>query len=279
MITNVGKTQIKRYLGGLSPSVAGYMAFGINNAAAAATQTRLQFETARSPLELVSYDFVNDKVVFKADLPEDFSGTVYEIGLFVDSGDTESGSRLITTFDSFSEDWTDSSGALASFTNGNRVGDDALAHNVAASATRTSNLSAIELDLSAYTGADLFSFAFSVADANNSSVTVRFMTDTANYFTFNLGTQSAGYKFIQATKSSAVATGVPDWSLITQIQIVTVAKSTGVSNVFFDAIRIEDSDANAPEVACISRQVLTTPVTKLTGQGRTFEYSLGVTIA
>src|SRR5688572_7298790 len=110
MITVDGKVHIKRYLAGFVPAIAQSIAFGLGSAAESVNDTKLQFEVGRTEILLVSYDFVNNKLIFKANVPEDFGGKIYEAALYstpsnVAAGD--SGSRILTTFDSATEDWVD----------------------------------------------------------------------------------------------------------------------------------------------------------------------------
>jgi hypothetical protein len=106
MITTDGKTHIKRYLAGFVPSIAQSIAFGIGETAENVAHTKLTFEVGRSDIVLTSYDFVNNKILYKAPVSEDFAGKIYEVALYSTPANTaagEFGSRIITTFDSGTE--------------------------------------------------------------------------------------------------------------------------------------------------------------------------------
>lgn len=281
MITTGGKLHIKRYMAGFVPAVAQSIAFGISNTAVNVSDAKLRFEIGRVDIALTSLDLINNKVVYKAALPEDISGVIYEAGIYSVSSDTAAGqynSKLISTFDSNSEDWIGSDLSVPVFSTTNaRIGGDSLRHSPAAGTSETDVLNQIAFDLSGYSGNDLFVFAFNVGTAFTSSVRFRFMTDASNYYDFNLGAQTAGYKFVELAKSTAVATGAPNWENITSIQ-VTTSSVGGASQVDFDGIRIEDVDTINPEYVLVSRELLVSPFVKEEGKIQEIEFSLNITV-
>lgn len=283
MLTSEGRNHIRRYLAGYVPALAQSIAMGVGNRAESISDAALQLEVASSEVNLTTYDFSTNKLVYKAPIPEDFSGTIYEVGLYSlteNPNTTESGSRNLSTFDSAAEDWintADQTDAIFTTTS-TRVGADSLLHDPAASASLTTALSGLEIDLSKNSAADSFTFAFNVGSANTSSVRVRFLTDGSNFYDFNLGAQTAGYKMIERTKGSATVTGVPSWENIAEIQVTTTSGAGGSSSVSFDAIRIEDKDTINLDYVLIARKVLAAPVTKIEGMSQDIEFSLDVTL-
>lgn len=283
MITTEGKAHIKRYLAGFVPAIAQSACFGIGNRAEVVGDMALQIEVARSPINYTNYDFAANKLVYKAEIPADYVGKIYEVGVYsleYNPAAADFGSRLITTFDSATEDWVDSTtSAYAPFTAlANRVGTDALSFTPALSTASTYALRSIVLDLSGYSSADTFNFGFNVGNANTSAVRVRFLTDASNYYDFNLGAQTAGYKLVEVTKSTAVSTGAPSWANITEIQITVTSGAGGASSLEFDVIRIEDKDSISLDYILVARKVLPTPITSIAGQSQDFEFTLDVTV-
>lgn len=283
MLTTEGKNQIRRYLAGYVPNIASTMAFGIGTRAEALGDIALQLETTRSQVAFISYDFASNKLVWKAPIQDTYAGKVYEVGLYTidinpDAGDF--GSRLITPFDSADEDWIDvGSGLDASFNSTNtRVGTDSLRHTPALSTTATASLANIAMDFSGFSGADGFTFAYNVGNANTSQISFRFLTDASNYYRFDMGAQTAGYKVVETTKSAALVTGTPNWSTITEIRVLTTSAGTGASQVDYDAIRIEDKDTTNLDYILVARKVLVTPFTKVDGQPLDCEFSLDVAL-
>jgi len=281
VITTLGKTYIKRYLAGQVASIAQAISFGVGTSAEALGDTRLAFEYGRSDIFLTSYDFTNDKLVFKAELPSDLAGKIYEVGIWsnaVNTNETVYGSKSITTFDSETETWLTGGGAPVFTTTSTRIGIDSLNHTPSASTTATSNITGLVQDFSGYSSADIFAFSFNVGNANTSNVVVRFLTDASNYYTITLGAQTAGYKTVTATKGSATATGSPNWGSITEIQVLTTSGAGGASSVDYDGIRIEDVDYVNPEYVLVARELLASPFTKVPGQIQELEFQLAVSV-
>lgn len=283
MLTTNGKTHIKRYLAGQVPAIAQSIAFGIGAKAESATDTYLQFEVGRSDIVLTSFDFVTNKLIFKAPVAEEYAGQILEVALFSTATNPEAGdygSRLISTFDSDSEEWVNlADGTDEVFlTNTSRIGGDSLSHTPAASSLRTSSLPGLFLDFSGNSGADKFIFSFNVGNTNATNVKFRFLTDSANYYDFTIAANTAGYKIVEALKSTAVATGTPDWSNITEIQVTTTAGSGGAAAVDFDGIRIEDTDSISPNYVMVSRELLSVPFIKTIGMSQDIEFALDVNV-
>ena len=284
MITNEGRLHIKRYMAGFVPSIGQSIAFGIGTAPESAEDTKLQFEVDRSDIVLTSYDFVNDRIVFKAGVADTFSGTIHEVALYSAAADAVAGefaSQLITTFDSATESWANPTTAVASnFTlGGGRIGIDSLHQAPAAGGSVTDALTELFLDMSGHSAADKFVFAFDVNNANVSSINFKFMTDASNFYQFNLGTQTVGYKIVEAAKSTAVVTGNPDWASINEVRVSTFSTAGGSASVDFDAIRIDDVDTVNPDYVMVARELLSAPFVKEDGKTKEIEFSVGVSVA
>lgn len=277
MITARGKTFIKRYLAGQSGQVVGAMSIGIGSQDASINDEKMQFEFARVPVQVTAYDFVNDRLVFKGTIPEEVQGVVYEVGLWtsdINSAAGNSGSRILTTFDSVTEEWTvETFDSLVT-----RIGADSLKHTPAASASSTSTLIGLTMDLSGFSAADTFVFAYNVDNANTSTIKFRFMTDASNYYEFVITSPTAGYKITSFTKGSAAVVGTPAWNDVTQLSVVTTATSGGAASVVFDGVRIDDVDTLSTDYGLIARFIPAAPVVKALGRAQDFEYSLAVTV-
>lgn len=283
MITDDGKIHIKRYLAGFTPSIAQSISFGIGNSVEATTDTKLQFEVAKDDVRLTSYDFVNDKLIFKANVPDEFDGIIYEAALYSMSTDSlagESASKLISTFDSDTEVWVDATTGVTGtyFGATSRIGGDSLRHTPAASGTKTDKMENIFLNLSGHSGADKFVFAFNVGNAFTSSIQFKFLTDVSNFYTITFGAQTAGYKILEAAKSTATVTGTPSWENITEIRVTTNSTAGGAAAVDYDGLRIDDQDTVNPEYVLVAREVLSTPFVKQIGMTQEIEFSLDVSI-
>jgi hypothetical protein len=281
VITDEGRVYIKRYLAGWTPRIAASLAYGIGDTAETSAQRKLQFEIGRADINITAYDFINNKLVFKAQLPDDAYGSIREIGLFSMERNALAGdgdSRLITSFDSGTEAWINpATGVSPSFTTANtRVGDDSMTLTAAAGQSITAQLDGIGLDLSDNSSADRVVTAANVS-ANVASVLVRFYSDSANYYTITHN-PTAGYRFLNYAMSTAVPTGSPSWSNINMISYTLTATAAGAATVDFDGLRIEDTDTPNPEYVMVAREVLPTPFLKEAGRSQAIEFAIDVSI-
>ena len=284
MITTDGKAYIKRYLAGFVPNIAQSIAFGLGSKAEAAGDTKLQFEVDRADIVLTSYDFVANKLIFKAPIPDEYAGTIYEVALYSTPSNAlagDYGSRVLTTFDSETEDWVDLSTLLDStFTASNiRIGADGLRQAPAASGTKTDTLRDISVDLSGYSGADKFVLALNNGNTNASTIRMRLMTDSTNYYDLVFATNPvAGYQVLELNKSAAAVTGTPSWANITEIRAITIANAGGAAQVDLDGFRIDDADTINSDYVMVSRELLSTPFVKQAGRTQEIEFALDVTV-
>ena len=281
MISTDGKVHIKRYLAGQANAVARSIAFGIGGRPEDVNDTSLQFETGRTNITLVSYDYDTDTLIFKAPIPDDFAGTIQEVALYslpADSG-TDFDSRILSSFDSVTENWEDATtGAAETYTVGARLGIDSLSHKPAASGTKTSSLKQLYLDFSSAQGADKFVFAYNVGNTNTTDIKFRFMTDAANYYEYALGSQTVGFRFVPVTKSAAAVVGTPTWSSINEIQVSTTSGTGGASDISLEGIRFERATVSNPDYVMVSRELLPTPFTKEQDMVQDIEFSLVVNV-
>ncbi|QMP84195.1 minor tail protein [Streptomyces phage Coruscant] len=265
MITTQGKSIIFRYLAGYVPRIAESIAIGVGNTAENVNDTVLDFESNRIPVALTSIDIVNDKLIFKGVIPQEFVGKIYEVGLWYGAPAQSIGaSSLIVTFDSATEEWTPATWETTIA----RIGEDAL--QVAGGTTST--LENIILDLSSFSDADFISLAYS-ADAAITDITVQFRTDASNYYSYTF-TAATGYEVKSFGKTLFTATGTPDWANITSI----VVGAAGTGNAVFDGIRVEDADTLSNDYALVARSVLVTPKTKTDDSEMDIEYALEINI-
>ncbi|AXH67258.1 minor tail protein [Streptomyces phage Wofford] len=265
MITTQGKSIIFRYLAGYIPRIAESIAIGVGNSAASVNDTVLNFETNRVLIAITSADIVNDKIVFKGIIPQEFVGKIHEVGLWYGSPAQSAGaSSIIVDFDSTTEEWDTGTWntSLA------RIGTDALQ----LAGGESSSLPEIALDLSGYSDADFMSLAYN-ADATITGITVTFKTDDDNYYSYTF-TPSSGYNVRKFGKTAMTATGTPNWEDITTITV----SAAGTGNAVFDGIRAEDNDTISNDYALVARTVLSIPKTKTDDSEMDIEYALEINI-
>lgn len=282
MLTNQGKTHIKRYLAGMNNAIARSVAFGLGDKAENVGDERLQFETGRVVLTLRTYDFVNDRLVFKTEVPDGIGGVINEIALFSEENNTggqfESG--LLFSFTPDDEYWTNvSNGAPATFVADNaRLGTQAMTITAAANGNASASLTDFSLDMGAYTASDTLSFALKPSTANVSSVRFRFMTDAANYYEFSVSPTGTTYQIITRAKSTATVTGSPSWSDISELRVILYSSAGGSSTILLDGIRIDDTTITNDNYVMVSRIKLAQPFVKVAGMSKEIEFYMDVNI-
>lgn len=273
LITTEGKKAILRYLAGHTGAFVRSLAVGTGTTAASLTDTTLNFEVARAGVTVTSPDYITQKLVFKATLPQDAEFAIWEIGA-LSVAETELYGKMLLTFDSETEFWT-----VGSFqVDTSRIGGDALRVNAALSTTVTSTLNDIFMDTADYRDNDKFSLAYHPQDANLNSLKIRFKTDASNYFEYTIPTLTAGYKIATWAKSAMTKTGAPDWANITSMDLIVQAKAAGATNVDFDGLRIDTTTVTNPDYALVSRTVLGAAVIKTDVSQMDVEYTVDVTI-
>ncbi len=275
MITSQGKIHIKRYLSQQVSTIGGAIGFGVGTGAESINDTKLSLEITRADVNHITYDFQNDRIIFKASIPETFGGTIYEVGLWSLPTNLLAGaygSKTLTDFATLTE-WS----AGTSVATNARAGSATVRLAPSASATATM-YKAITLDMGGNSSADTILLAYYVGNAFTSNVKLRFKVDNSNYYEFTTSTPGTGYRIDSFSKGSATVVGAPNWATINQIEVATTATAGGAAAVDFDAVRIEDVDTPNPNYNLVSREVLTTPITKTVGKVMEIEYSLAVTI-
>lgn len=271
MITTEGSLHIKRYLAGLVPAIADSIAIGVGPKTEAAADGNLQFETERIAVDVVSYDFTTNRLVFKASVPDYYSGVINEIGIFY--GPPPFNTKMLTTFDAALEGWSVNTWNSANA----RIGTEALRLAPATSGSTKATLGSMAFDFSSNAGTDKFLLAFHNLNTNTSSIAIRLQTDDSNYYSATVTNPSAGYNVASIDKSAFTPTGTPSWATITGIEVSVNSKASGASQVDFDGIKIQDQSVRQ-NYTMISRKVLATPYTKIVGMAQDIEFTMDVNI-
>jgi hypothetical protein len=270
MITNAGRKAIIDYMAGYNPSLAGAILLGIGNTAPSLTDGSLQFEVFRVPVDTISADYANNAVVFKGQVPADQEFVVYEAGIqtLYQSG-VDFGSLSLLNFNNY-ELWS-----VGTFDSTNSRLGQALRVTAAASTTATASLSGIFYDLSGYSAADQFTFVYRANNPFVSNLILRLKTDATNYYSASFGSPASGvYTLSTFNKGAMTATGSPNWSNITQVDILVTATAGGTAGIDLDGLRIEDRDSVREGNVLVSRSVLGTPITKTLNIPLDVEYAI-----
>ena len=204
------------------------------------------------------------------------SYTGVTVGQYVNSANVPAGTYITvvngTTNVTLSQNATAAGvGTLATLTGYNnfRVGDTALFVKSADTITITDAQKFS--NLGAYSSEDVLYFAYSKLPLTTPTVTVKFFTNSLNYYTFTFVlNDTTNYGILNQTLSLASLTGNPSWSSIKYVEINSTA------DVCIDAIRINDNGLPDNVTGLVSRTVLPTPIIKSPGDSIDIEYYLAI---
>lgn len=281
LITDRGRGLILRYLAGNIGTFAGAIAVGSHTTPPAVTDTRLGFEFARGAITLGAANVPARQVVFKATIPMETSGVIYEMGLypFIRQTDTEYFGQVYLGFDTNLEELTGGGVNTVNY----RIGTDSYEATAAAStatATTSTTITAGQArgNFGGHGPSDVFSLAYFLNDANTASIRVRLYVDNLNYFEYTISPGAiTGYRVTDWEKGAFVATGTPSWENITYADFTITAGTGGATTVQLDGLRVTDTDVY-PDYGLVSRAVFATPIIKRPGEQMDVEYALEVVI-
>jgi hypothetical protein len=307
MITKFGKRFLTNYLAGNSSFTQKDLAFGISSTAPSSNgdDTKLGFEVYRIPANLSSIDISQTgtdgsgnpiysyAVIYRATLPQSFSGVISEIGLYPGTRASVNNfdSKLLSTFDDpFS--WQDSTGAHpalepnATDSNGDytflsKLGENMIAITADQSSTKEYKSIQASIDISGYSINDSLAIAYKKADTNLANIVVRFYSSDTDYYSITFPAASGtGDKIGYLTLNNLFdnPTGTPDLSNITRIGVLVTATGGGSTTVYFDALRVNDEDTFDPVYGLISRSVYASGYELIKPSGRPVdvEYKLSL---
>jgi hypothetical protein len=141
-------------------------------------------------------------------------------------------------------------------------------------------------DLSGYSIYDSLTLAFRQADTNLDYIYIRFYSGNTDYFE----TRIIGDSSITSPESpnkiksnplselfgSLYKSGTPDATSINKILVGAKSKTISGTTVYMDGLKINDEDSFDPIYGLISRSVLSSPITKVSGKQMDIEYKLGL---
>lgn len=272
MITNGGRTIIKRFFARQVGQIAGSLALGVGTQAVTVNDNRLQFEVIRVPVTSINADIDNNRLVFKASLLPGLINTIYEVGMYSSALSTAA-VRNLNIIGNTPTSWTNGTLDTANA----RASSQALKIDYVANGTTNAELTGLSEDLSQFQDIDSFVAAY-YAGANLSSVSIRLGTDSSNYFAFSLAAPVANsYNISRVNKSTATKVGSPDWSNITYVAVRPSATAGGAGSIWFDGVRFESNPLENSNLL-VARSVLATPKVADTTINTDIEYSLGINI-
>jgi hypothetical protein len=258
-ITSEGLHLIRSYLANPTSNWAGAISVGaMNSTDASTTNTALDFELARFPVLLRSVE--SDEIVIKGVLNSDFSGKIFELGIYPEVSNTLSDGFDDALLLNFDELWLDSSDDLE--INSSSISQDSRAgqNNLKISSPAAEIYTNLGLNLSGYTNFDIVSIMYNVTTTGlDRSFVVTFIdnqlpTPGTKYAEFTLDCSSTGYKKINKFVGDFVETGNFNSEVI-KIEI-TIPSYSDAAEVELDALRINDADETNPDFALVSRSII-----------------------
>lgn len=274
LLTTEGKRLILRYLAGQSPSLGGAIGLGVSGVAATVNDVALGFEIERVGVDLKNADYTNNVVLFKGTIDQDATFTIYEAGLWSTASNILSGefdSRLITTFDTDLEEWTNAT----LDTSANRTSIDAIKVSAAISSTTQTRLD-VDMDLSGYSANDTFFLAFSKPNNNITTIKLIFedvISGGSVSLTKTVSSLPTGYNVLAFRKGDFTATGTISWDSITRMGFDVTAGGTA-GYVILDGLRVEDLDTPNQDFVLVSHTILSSPLAKTNTAPMDVEYAL-----
>lgn len=278
LLTTEGKRLILRYLAGQSPALAAAIGLGVSSVAASASDIILGFEIERVAVSLKNADYTNNVVLFKGTITQDEAFSIYEAGLWSAATNDLSGefdSRLITTFDTDLEEWTN----VTVDTTANRTGPDAVRVNAAISSTTSPRLD-VDMDLSGYSANDTFYLAFSKPNNNISTIKLIFQDIVSGgslSLTKTVSALPTGYNILTFRKGDFTSSGTISWDSISRFGFDVTAGGTA-GYVILDGLRVEDLDTPNPDFVLVSHTVLGSPLVKTDVAPMDVEYALDFSV-
>ena len=257
-ITDDGLSIIRSYLANPTFNWAGAISIGaMNKTAAANTNTSMDYEIAKVPVVLRSVQ--NNEIIVKGVLNSNFSGRIYELGIYSDATNISSNGFDDSLISNFDEVWlntsNDSELASENFSSNSRVGD----RNLIIGASAVDIYYNAGIDLSGYSSLDSISLLFNVASTNAGSRVVRVTfidsqlpNPGTKYADFTISTSSAGFDKVTTLLGNFTETG----NFNGDVNKINVTASSGSGTIHLDAIRVNDEDEVNPNFALVSRSLI-----------------------
>ena len=288
IITTSGLNLIKKYLTGSVAEWAGALAIGaMNSSSPTVSDSILEYEYARSPIILKSYDTSTGEIVLKATFPTTLVGQIFELGIFSYNNNPFSNGFDDKILFNFDETWYNvADSSSASTTASGRIGK----YNYAVASSASSNIFTYSsVDISGYSNSDIFEILYNVStlQAGTRSATVTFYdnqspTRGSASLVFAMDTSSTGYKKSSASYANLVKSASFNGRLS---QINLFVEGTGKTSVLqLDSLKIRDVALTDENYCLVSRALIgvaggtsiTDYFTKQSGASMDIEYRMTV---
>jgi hypothetical protein len=289
IITTSGINIIRKYLTGSVAEWAGSIAIGaMNSTDPSITDSILQYEFSRYPINLKSYDTSTGEIILKASFPAALAGKIYELGVFSYTRNPFSNGfddRVIFNFDEY---WLNTGvGTTASLNTSGRVGSNDLP--VAANTSYAVDCTT-SLDISGYSSSDYLDILYNVNTLQTSAtrlVTIKFTdsqipTPATASIALPLSASSTGYQIYSVPVSSIYKDATFN-NNVTRIYL-TVESNSKTSVLTIDGAKFRDVSLSDDNLCLVSRALIgirngdgtTDSFTKTVGSEMDIEYRMTI---
>jgi len=271
VITTQGKNRIRQILSGKTTGFASSILVGIGSTTPTANDTKLSFAVEGANIMNTMVDDVNNKVYFKTSLPVDKQYRIYELGCYSTNSATAKQyqqNALLITFGDVTN-WTDTSGTHTLSSTNTRLGVSSISYSLLAAGVARGSVP-FQIDLGQLLSDTEFTIAYFANNIDN--LKIRFKSSASDYWEATIvpATNNA-YNISSITKSSFVATGIPDWSNISILEIQATATASA-GTIDLDSIRYDA--VSTAESILLSRALPSSPILKPSGSTMDIEYVL-----
>jgi len=270
IITEKGKIVIGDYLSETRSSWADSMAIGAGQSSPQSSNTALDLEFWREPLDLKTYSVQDNQIVVRGTMPASVVGKIYEIGIYSTTSPTavSSSGPVICYFDPAVEDW--SFGAPDAVLV--RVGSSSLMVT-SGGGEETSTLRFFG-DLRSFNQDSVFSLGYT-GSGSPSLVSVRIKSDNLNFREYSFTPDSSGaYSIEKWAFSDFSIVGGAGISDFFDIEVSVV----GAGHVVFDVLSVVDQQVSDFSDVLISRAIINQQgldfIKKLPSRELQIEYSI-----
>ena len=273
LITDNGRDVILRYIAGATQSWASNLAIGAMPIQPTQSDTDLNFETARVPIDFKTYRNAispdPDLIIVRGTLPQNLYANIYEVGVYPDSSSTSLSAKsnaILADFDNISN-WNVSAGnvSITNFMpqaeNSPRIG----AHSVELDPETIYENATVSFDIGGYTPINNLEVLLYNTVEGVLTITLTDLLGASMSFTFNLVTEP-GYQVLSAPFSP----GAHLFETIDKISIST--DTTAIATI--DAIKATTRNEFSTKDYIVSKSALTTPIAKKYGVPLDIEYSI-----
>ena len=278
LITTNGRKSILQYMAGVKQDWASDIAIGAINTTPSASDIQLNFETARVPVIMktfqTAYGNSPDLIIVRGMLPSNMYANIYEIGIYPTkriSATSVKSNRLIEDFTSL-DNWDATSGS-ATYTpfspqapQSPRIGN----YSVQLDVNTVYENNSLSIDMSNYSSTDQLQILAYNTVAGSLDVVFTDIYGYTSTVSYTL-TTNTGYEILSNYFSSTTnGAEVPIQNLNT-VKSISISTSTG-GVITIDALKVSVAAELTNQEYLVSKSVLTTPIAKIYNTPLDIEY-------